>query len=170
MKLETNFKNYLDNTDLVPTSFDDSHPGLFIIRFSNVVSPEQFSRIKEFLHIKPEIRCVVYDAEDGKKHEFCSSEECAFCSNDTITIHIPHFRIFYNVYELIKSFGVKIEGAKISEGEIEYEYKLKGRSVLNYDELSMLHAEAHPNTERRHSFYPMGCNGEYTLTFRFDMK
>lgn len=170
MKLETNFRNYLNNTDLVPTSYDESQPGVFIIRFSSNVKPEQFARIKEFLHIKPEVKCLAYDVKDNKKHEFRSSEECAFCFDDTIVLHIPLFRIFYNVYELIKSFGVKIEGAKISDGEIAYEYKLKGRSVLNYDELSMIYAEAHPNTERTHPFYPMGCNGEYTLTLRFDMR
>ena len=169
MKLETNFRNYLNNTDLVPTSYDESQPGVFIIRFSSIVSPEQFSRIKEFLHIKPEIKRYVY-VEGSKKPELRSSEDFAICEDDSIVISIPHFRIFYNIYELIKSFGVKIESAKIGEGEIAYEYKLKGRSVLNYDELGLIQDEVDPNIERHNSCRQMGCGGEYTLNIRFDMR
>ena len=169
MKLENNFKNYLDNTDLVPVQFDDTLDGVFKIRFSNVVRPEQFARIKEFLHIKPVIRhwvCV-----DGhRKHELRSSEEFTSCEGDTIVIAMPHFRAFYNIYELIKSFGVKIEGAKIEEGEISYEYKLKGRSVLNYDELGLIQLEVDPSVENHNSCRQMGCNGDYTLNIRFDRK
>ena len=169
MKLEKNFENYLNNTDLVPVQYDDSQEGMYKIRFNSVVSQEQFARIKEFLHIKPEIRFWV--CVDGhKRHELRSSEEFASCEGDTIVIAMPHFRAFYNIYELIKSFGVKIEGAKIGDGEIAYEYKLKGRSVLNYDELGQIQDEVDPTVSNHNSCRQMGCGGEYTLNIRFDRK
>lgn len=169
MKLETNFKNYLDNTDLVPISFDDSQADVFKIRFNNKVSPEQFARIKEFLHIKPAIRFWAPVSCD-KRRELRSSEEFVSCEGDTIVIRMPHFRVFYNVYELIKSFGVKIDGAKIGQGELSLEYKLQGRSVLNYDELGKIQEEIDPEIKNHDSCRQMGCCGDYTLNIRFDRK
>lgn len=169
MKLEVNFRNYLDNTDLVPISFVELENQGYQIKFSSKVGADQFERIKEFLHIKPTVRFWATKSYD-KGRELISSEEFVICEGDTVTIRMPHFKVFYNVYELIKSFGVKIDGAKIGYGEISFEYKLKGRSVLNYDELGLIQNEVDPRIQSHDSCRQMGCGGDYTLNIRFDKR
>lgn len=169
LKLEDNFQNYLKNTELLPIKYEEPSSGEFRIQFSDTVSEAQFARIKEFLHIKPVVRMLnKMTAENGR--EYVSSEDRVVCIGDTICIHLPHFRVFYNVYELIKGFGVKIDGATFSENDLAFEYRLQGRSVLNYDELGMIQNEIDPTIEHHDSCRQMGCNNVYTLNIRFDKR
>lgn len=169
LKLEKNFQNYLNNTELLPIKYEEPTPYEFRIQFSDEVSQEQFARIKEFLHIKPAVRMMTkVSAEKGR--EFVSSEDRVACIGDTICIYMPHFRVFYNVYELLKSFGVKIDGATFSSTDLSFAYRLRGRSVLNYDELGQIQNEIDPKIEHHDSCRQMGCNNEYSLSIRFDRK
>ena len=168
MKLEVNFKNYLDNTDLVPVSYEDLGSDGYRITFNNEVTQEQFERIKEFLHIKLEVMISIEQKNGG--YECIPSENYIFLNGNVISIRIPHFRIFYNVYELIKSFGVKIHGVSISKQSISYFYKLKGRTVLNYDELELVQNEVNPYIKEHDSCRQMGFDSTYTLNLRLDKR
>ena len=169
LKLEDNFQNYLKNTSLMPIKYEEPSSDEFRIQFSDEVSATQFARIKEFLHIKPAVKMLTkMTAENGR--EYVSSEDRVACIGDTICIHLPHFRVFYNIYELLKGFGVMIDGAKFSQGELSFEYRLQGRSVLNYDELGQIQNEINPEIPHHDSCRQMGCNNVYSLNLRFDKK
>ena len=162
LKLEDNFQNYLNNTDLVPECHTDFGSNGYQIVFNKDVSQEQQGRILEFLHIKPEIG-VSTECADVKP---VSSTNYVAWKGNILYISIPRFRIFYNIYELLKSFGVKIIGATISESSVTYEFKTLGRTVLNSKELDAIQNEVNPDIDEHDSCRQFGFNSTYTIHIR----